>query len=156
MTANTNPETNIPYGIVSSNVLNSDLVDALLFDGFGVENFVDHSWEDAKQEAISEYRREHEDTELDDDEIMDEINTDCWDFEETIVSGVLEGVTYQSTYIGGALNFWIFHSPVVTDKACQCSPCVPGAGNLDSLKGSYTAYGIPDDWRIEDETLSVD
>lgn len=78
-----------------------------------------------------------------------ERETECLDIEEPIIEGTYEGVRYQTSWLGGALNFWIFESPVV-GLFDLCSPCVPNAGNLDSPNHSgYLAYDVPADWRVE-------
>lgn len=88
-------------------------------------------------------------------------------FDEPITVGTCEGVTYQTCWLGGALHFFILRSPVV-QKVKTCSPCFPGAGDLDNIKslpveaspeleGDFTvgyvpyadctAYAVPADWR---------
>lgn len=151
MVANVNPETGIAYGYIAANALDSDLVSDLLF-GIGVSNFRDHSWEERKAECIAEYRRENEEQaeDMSDDDIWGEIGQECADvFEshESLVEGEYEGVSYISSWLGGALNFFILHSPFVTDKANRASPCVPNCGILDELDGDVTSYDVPPDWR---------
>ena len=72
---------------------------------------------------------------------------DGWYCEEPSIEGEYEGVKYQSSWLGGALNVWIFESPH-TGRFAECSPCVPGAGNLDrpDADGVLT-YDVPPDWR---------
>jgi hypothetical protein len=149
--ANFNPATGIAYGYISANVLDSDVVTSLTC-GDGVREFVDHTWEMVCQEGIREYRMENPDEsdDMDDAEILDLIRDDLADYpEECNVSGVYQGVHFQSSWLGGALNFFIMESPVVTDKARMASPCVPNAGILDTLDGSVTSYDVPADWRKE-------
>ena len=62
--------------------------------------------------------------------------------------GEHEGVMYRTTWLGGAPMLCVFKSPYVT-KCSVCSPCVPGAGDLDS-PGDYEAYGVPVTWLTED------
>lgn len=64
--------------------------------------------------------------------------------EEPIIEGEREGVKYRTSWLGGALHFFIFESPVVV-KCRPCSPCVQNAGDLGS-EGDYEAYGVPEDW----------
>jgi hypothetical protein len=54
-----------------------------------------------------------------------------------------EGLTVQTTSDN---NLWVFKSPVYT-RAQFCSPCVPGAGNLDTFcpDGPKT-YCLAADW----------
>lgn len=150
--SNYNHETGIAYGYISANVLHQDVVSALLY-GDGCDTFTDHSWEDTKENAIAEWRAENPDSDLDDSGVWDEIEQDVADYyqpDESQTSGTYDGVSFATSWLGGALNFWIFHSPNVTDMACRASPCVPGAGILDDLDGDVTCYNVPDDWRDSD------
>ena len=146
--SNYNTDTGVSYGYISANALDSDVVTALTC-GDGVENFTDHTWETVCKEGIREYRIENPESEdMDDMEILDLIRDDLADYpEECDVSGVYDGVSYQSSWLGGALNFFITHSPHITDKAHRASPCVPGAAILDTLDGDMTGYDVPADWR---------
>ena len=73
--------------------------------------------------------------------------------QESYIHGEYEGVKYATSWLGGALNFFILESPVITTKACRASPCVPNAGILkhpeDPEGGSVESYGIPEDWWAE-------
>lgn len=67
--------------------------------------------------------------------------------EEPVIEGIYKGVTYRISWLGGAIIVFIFESPVIS-KARLCSPCVPGAGNLDNLdEDGEECYGVPRDWR---------
>lgn len=68
--------------------------------------------------------------------------------EEPIIEGTYKDVQYSTSWLGGALNFWIFKSPVAGTYEL-CSPCVPGAGNLDcpDIDGVLT-YDVLPDWRV--------
>ena len=66
--------------------------------------------------------------------------------DEPILSGTCEGVRYEISWLGGAPLLWVFESPIIS-KARLCSPCVPNAGDLNSLDpDGYECYGIPADW----------
>lgn len=67
--------------------------------------------------------------------------------DEPTIEGTYEGVEYHISWLGGAPLLWVFKSDVIV-KANLCSPCVPNAGNLDSLdpEGGEVCYGIPSDW----------
>jgi hypothetical protein len=54
----------------------------------------------------------------------------------------------KAEYGGDSNTMFIFESPVIV-RAQYCSPCYPGAGNLDCLcpDGPKT-YGLPDDCLI--------
>jgi len=69
--------------------------------------------------------------------------------EEPTISGTLEGVKYEISWLGGAPLLFVLESPVIS-KAKLCSPCAPNAGDLDSLdEDGYECYGIPEYWRYE-------
>ena len=159
MPVNIDPKTKVPYGIISANSLNSDVVDELLYI-----HGTDYTEEEALKEHMIE-RLQHELTEEEFDDLeecdykdtMDEIDPMweqsffdmCPDFDEPDIAGEYEGVQYATCWLGGALNFWIFLSPNKTYKARRGSPCVPNAGVLDTLDGDYMAYDVPADWRAE-------
>ena len=66
--------------------------------------------------------------------------------EEPIIEFECDGVKGRTSYLGGALNLWIFESPVV-GKFAEYSPCVPGAGNLDQPdEDGVETYTVPPDW----------
>lgn len=161
MTANIDEATGIAYGYISADALDPETVDQLLYGPQAVN--LDYSA--ARGEFMAEARRDHRearlgtDSECDDDSDgdFDEHQAEC-DFndeyqgEEETIEGALEcegygKVHYCTSYLGGALNFFIFKSPFSTDKARRASPCVPNAGILDTLDGSVTAYDVPADWR---------
>lgn len=155
MTANINPETGIAYGYISSNVLDSEVVDQLLYGAHSTNE----SAEEAYREWERDWRREREhalkDDESDDAEDLEpseEEKQAFWDDyhsceSEPEISGEYEGVKYRTSWLGGALNFFILFSPHVTDKARLASPCVPNAAILDTLDGSVTGYNVPNNWR---------
>jgi hypothetical protein len=67
--------------------------------------------------------------------------------EEAIVEGEYAGVKYRTSWLGGALNFWIFESPRA-GLYQECSPCVPNAGNLDCPDNDgVLTYDVDPDWR---------
>lgn len=72
--------------------------------------------------------------------------------DEPIHEGEMDGVKYRTSWLGGALHVWVFESPV-TGNYQECSPCVPGAGNLDCPDpNGVLTYDVPPEWRWEDET----
>ena len=152
MSANINPKTGIAYGYIAANALHPDIVSSLLY-GDGCDSFTDHSWQAMKVNAIAEWRAENPDSELDDFWIWEEICDNVADYyqpDEIETSGDYDGVSYATSWLGGALNFFIFYSPHVTNSAGRASPCVPNAGILDDLDGDVTSYNVPDDWRVQD------
>lgn len=156
MTANINPDTGIAYGYISSNVMDQDVVHALMYE-YGE----DIEYGELKYEYMHQTLMERMDSEafdeLDPDDYedyLDEIDplwevsfSDGYQPNELMVEGEYEGVKYASSWMGGCLCFFIFESPHITHKANRASPCVPNAGILDTLDGDVTAYNVPDSWR---------
>lgn len=157
---NYNPETGVAYGYIAANSLDPEVVDELMFGG-GCSEHKNHSFEAYKAETLQERQRQLEAAREDgEDERVEELEdlgddlTDeqCEDYygDEEKVEGVKDGVHFASSWLGGALNFFILHSPHITESACRASPCVPGAGILDTLDGDVKCYDVPADWRAEE------
>lgn len=140
MVANINPTTGIAYGYISGKALDGELESTLLFGPQAVNETANAAFTDWKEEFVDREGREPD--ERDEQGFWDE-----YEDYEPFITGDLDGVTYASSWLGGALNFFIFKSPVTTDKARLASPCVPNAGILDTLDGSVTSYDVPADWR---------
>jgi hypothetical protein len=118
---NTNPETGISYGYVAANDLDSDVVDELMYG----RQVIDRNYDD--------WCKEHD---SDDYEQPD----------EPILEGALEGVVYRTSWLGGALHFFIFLSPHIVQGGVA-SMCVPNACILNKEGvGDATGYGVPSDW----------
>lgn len=153
MIANINRNTGIPFGYISANQLDSEVVDQLMF-GPQARNL---SWERCLEEFLREQRAAfdccseeqlesnpyNDDGEFD-EALAEERAGDLYMGDEEIIEGELDGVKYATSWLGGALNFYIFESPVIA-KCRPCSPCVQNAGDLGS-EGDYEAYGVPEDW----------
>lgn len=69
---------------------------------------------------------------------------ESYEDDEPYIEGILDNVHYATCWLGGALNFFILESPVI-HKGFPCSPCIPGACNVDQV-GTYEGYGIPVSW----------
>ncbi len=157
---NVNPETGISYGYLSDSRMDYELAAQLIYGS----QAVDHSYKAARAEAeavakvawenlceeVSVQRQEdglpaivHDDFEFDEDAF--DADYQC---EEPSVSGICEGVHYHSSYLGGALHFFISFSPVITHTAGKASPCVPNCGILGS-EGDVTCYDVPADWYFD-------
>lgn len=149
MPANLNPETGIAYGLISSNALNSEVVDTLLFG----TQAKDHYYEEWLQtEAIDRgWDQEGSPSEFLEELPYEEQPEYDGGPDEKLITGGYEEVDYQTVYIGGALHFWIFKSPVITECGREGSICVPNACILDTLDGDYSGYDVPKEWR-NDET----
>jgi len=129
--SNYNEKTGIRFGYISSNLLDSDIVDELMSNGIDI--------------YYQEYMKEME--ELHGDDFDEYRASDDYYQEEPIIEGKLEGVTYSSSWLGGALNFFIIESSVIVNRAL-CSPCVPNAGDLGT-EGGFECYGVPIAWLRE-------
>lgn len=141
--ANINPETGIRYGVISANSING-FVFQDIFDQ--VYNFFS---ELCYNEAIEELKIDNpEDAE--DEEKLDEFEQDFFDnFQPEEIWGdfELDGIKGHLSCLGGAYIIFVTESPYTT-KAKLCSPCVPNAGDLDSLnENGYTCYDVPPEWK---------
>ena len=146
---NIHPETHIAYGYISSNVLDSDLVNDLLYG----THVVNHSYNEYVLTCAQN---------LDFDPNNDDVNEaidfltalgeehllESYEGCEEIIEGCYQGVDYQASWMGGALNFFIFKSPHITQQARRASPCVPNAAILDTLDGDTEGYNVPEEWRV--------
>jgi hypothetical protein len=153
MTCNINPDTGIAYGYISANALGQELVAELMNNGDNL----------TARAAFSEWMDNEIQYILDDNDTLthekaaeqaegNEYNFwDSYEDYEPEIKGTKDGVNYYTSWLGGALNFFIFHSPVITEHARLASPCVPNAGILDVLDGDVTSYDVPEDWRRERE-----
>lgn len=119
--ANINPETGVAYGYVSANSLHPEVVDELLY-----------SYNMVASGSLP-------------DHLGDE-----FDDQPEAAGFTPEGVRYCTSYLGGALHFFILQSPVTTDRARRASPCVPNAGIIDTLDGNVSSYDVPDSWRCSE------
>lgn len=78
-----------------------------------------------------------------------EVELDDFFPEEPIIEFEYEGVKGRTSWLGGACNLWIFESPH-TGLYQECSPCVPGAGNLNQPDpDGVLTYDVPADWRTD-------
>lgn len=157
---NTHPRTGVQYGYISANALDSEVVNALMYETGTDLSYrealvnlanrlslqVDHFKYEQHKEAEEWLANNH-------DDIFDRWMQEYED-SEPIVKGTYEGVEYLSSWLGGALNFFILYSPYITERARQASPCVPNAAILDTLDGNVRGYNVPNNWRYNDETDS--
>jgi hypothetical protein len=147
---NIDPDNGIAYGYISANALEPELVDQMMY-GPGADNI---SYGDALATHLAIERRACEEAGTFFDEgYHHEQFAESYENDNPIVEGEVpvDGygvVHYRSSWLGGALNFFILKSPFVTDNARRASPCVPNAGILDTLDGSITSYDVPADWRV--------
>lgn len=147
MSANTNPETGIRYGIIAANSLDPEVVNDIQMNGRDVHyeeakaeltklivDACDEFMGSAGRSDVAEYAVER--MELYYDEPVHEFDIECEGY------GRVKG---RTTWLGGALMVWIFESPF-TGAFALCSPCVPNCCDLDAA-GGYEGYDVPADWR---------
>lgn len=144
---NANPTTGVRYGYISADSLDSEILDELLYGS----QAVDVRYRDACEDLEASVRNATEDfLSRSQQRALIDYALELFELEcdEPIHEGEYQGVRYRTSWLGGALHVWVFESPVVGNYA-ECSPCVPGAGNLDcpDLEG-VVCYDVPEDWRM--------
>lgn len=147
---NANPTTGVRYGYISADSLHPEVLDKLQYG----RQATDLRYKNFKTEVYAAMRatladwlsKQAIDAAFDAAMEYAEFNDD-----EPIHEGEYELVKYRTSWFGGALHVWIFESPE-TGHYAECSPCVPGAGNLDcpDLDG-VVCYDVPSDWRVCDD-----
>lgn len=147
--ANANPTTGVRYGYISANSLDSEILDELQYGMQAVDAHFEElqtEIEEALSSVLSKYLYDKWEIEDVIDLAIEHVGNN-WHEDEPVHEGEYEGVRYRTSWLGGALNVWIFDSPV-TGHYAECSPCVPGAGNLDcpDLDG-VVCYDVPKEWR---------
>lgn len=158
---NTNPRTGVAYGLIAANALDGEIVERLMFGGQARDLLFEKFCEELRDEiriAAAENGFVEGSADSDawqDDEFERRVARERHDPDEPEIEGRYEGVSYRTTWIGGALHFWIFESPHTTDKARRASPCAPGAAILDTLDGSESGYDVPADWRVDYARVEV-
>ena len=157
---NYNPKSRVPYGIIACNSLDSELVQELWYthgEDISYKNALEELRESVSAQMIDEEEngecpiRSVDDFNDELDEIV-ERRAEHIQIDEPTIEGEYEGVKYQISWLGGAPLLWVFWSPFVNPHA-QCSPCCPGAGDLDS-EGDVLCYDVPDSWRRSDESTT--
>lgn len=141
MSANINPQSSIAYGFIRAYALDYGVVDMLMFG----QQAVDLSYREAKYKFMAEHR--HSGRSEDDLEQEFASRYECY---EPTVEGVYEGVHYRSSWLGGALHFFILHSPYIKLNAGRASPCVPNAAILNA-EGDVIGYDVPPDWYLKED-----
>ena len=155
---NTNLATGIAYGVISSQNLDPELVDQLMYGpqakDLSYENWID----DRRNDLHSQIHGVLEDCGMENPDYLSQVivdgisDEDFGDYhnDEPLITGRYEGVRYGTCWLGGALNFFIFESSVVLDDVPECSPCLPCAGDLDSYlagrRGNAQCYGVDVTW----------
>lgn len=152
---NTDPDTGIRYGIIAANSLDPEIVERIQSTGRDVH------WEQRLEELRLETNADVEDGLISEDEFdasldrrIEECSNRFYD-DEPVHEFEIEGVIGRTTWLGGALLVWVFKSPFCSYYP-ECSPCVPGAGNLDGKRSpdsearGVMTYDVPADWRYQE------
>lgn len=122
-------------------------------------NEVDGLMSDADRESFIESKLFEMSGFEDEDEFVEEELqrfSDLCEIYEPHIEGEYEGITYQITWLGGAPLVWSFDGPTGWVESL-CSPCVPGAADLDSgytlntesfsaEEGGHLAHCFPREW----------
>lgn len=147
---NRDAETGIRYGIISQNSLNGDALNDVYTNGddLGFQQSKDQFTNDIKQAILGvaeNFGRMDDDTAQQwAQDIVDGDGFEWHDCDESGPYAYSEGDLKVQTTSNNDL--WVFKSPYWT-YAQFCSPCVPGAGNLDTYcaEGPKT-YCLGHDW----------
>jgi hypothetical protein len=146
-TVNRDTETGIRYGMISQNSLSSFALGDIYTHGD------DLGWEDIKQQAkadltraiaevVRNYGKIGDPNAWANDIVENDVDFDGFD-EGGPYRYEFEGYVVQTTDSG---DMWVFKSPYYT-HAQFCSPCVPGAGNLDCpCPDGPKTYCLASDW----------
>jgi hypothetical protein len=171
--ANCNPKTGIPYGVISGNNV-PELTDDIFSGG---DSLTYRAWKEevaerikgAIKSAIDDYtcRAEKIVEGLDYpalvDSLLDHGLGEDWQCEEEEFEYQYDTdygpVKLQLGWLGGAPLIWVLDSPWFAN--CKhCSPCVPGAGDLDSpVDNGLECYclppdDMPDDWKGQSRLIA--
>lgn len=164
---NYNSKTGIPFGVIQGNNV-QDLLDDIFTNGTNLsfEDFqeqIKKELSEAIAGVLAQYTRHPEavaeSLAYDDilETLMDGGLCDYYECEEPEFYYEDGSLKLELTYLGGAPLIYVLESPFVTH--CRpCSPCVPGAGDLDSpdedgmLCYCLPKEEMPEDWngKIED------
>lgn len=137
MVPNQNPETGIRYGVASLDSLAEWVWEEFALQGRNLTS--EAAWEEFKSELGREPTEEED--------------RDFWDGymgEEEEYELEADGMKLGLGYLGGAPLVWVFESPHIA-RVRECSPCIPGGGDLDSPDpGGFDAYTLPPAWWEKD------
>jgi hypothetical protein len=143
--ANRNPETGIAYGVVYAH--NVPILHEKIVCNGTDESFESHKAECVKTiaRALKECGQRHAEQQA--KAIVDEFEWDDYQCDEAEYSYTdRDGNSFLLSYLGGAPLIWCLKTSVVT-RARRCSPCVPGAGDLDNPSADgQECYGVPSDY----------
>lgn len=177
---NYDPDTGIPYGTIYLHHLDSDLAQEL-WCTHGEDISYKNALEELRSEIAVEAAGIEEDAMPSDNDLLagnQNYVNECIDaaysrlgyedredfieveterrgesiqIDEPTIEGEYEGVKYMISWLGGAPLLWVFRSPY-TGSYAQCSPCVPGAGDLETPdEYGVVCYDVPPDWRRDED-----
>jgi hypothetical protein len=146
---NYNKDTGLAYGVASGHTFSSLMEDIETHgDNVSFANFR-QSYRNEVEALVKNlpiFSRERGDAVQD---IMDALD-DYVDYqgEEDNYVAEIDKTKYEMGWLGGAPLIWVTDS----EWACYCkpcSPCVPGAGDLNSLGGSALSHCMPpSEWKV--------
>jgi len=142
--SNYDEKTGIHYGVISPNSISSEALSDLCFGS----NSTDPHYEEGKKELLDDLKQFCEDHYLN----FEQINTDSFEdqfndhYENSDGQYDYEDTDYKMHISGDNFGIFVIKSPYYTYTK-QCSPCAPGAGNLDNSiskaeyeKGDHNAF----------------
>lgn len=154
-TANINRETGIHFGAISGNSLDPDVLWDLQEKAFMIEyetalrDYLKSRLLSVQTLVVGDHLTSNQLVDLCDEKGIDP-DIDCFAdlFYCSEPSGTIEhdGLTITFDWLGGAPLIIVNESPFIT-FASPCSPCVPNAGDLDSLDpDGVECYNVPENW----------
>lgn len=160
MTPNTNQETGLPYGVIGARSLNDELFLELLDKAR--DTVYDALREADKKQVLrtlsdalpGDLSVGHPTIEECLDEIAEtvvELRSDRGMYEQDEPTAEFEHdeVTVHFSWLGGAPLITSIDGPKTSVRS-WCSPCVPGAADLNSGYGRIDCHGLPMDWYTEE------
>lgn len=139
---NVNPETGVRYGAVSARLLYDEVIETIQNDGTDLTRAAEAA---ALRAEIQTKRPYIGETELA-NEVYFALEGECYDQPEHRYTRP-DGLDVLTMWLGGAMHVMVLRSPHFT-ATNLCSPCMPGAGNLDEapVNGGHRCYDVPPDW----------
>jgi hypothetical protein len=155
---NYDEKTGIHYGVISPNSISSEALSDLCFGA----NSTDPHYEGGKKELLDDLKQFCEEHYID----FEQINTDSFEdqfndhYENSDGQYDYEDKDYTLHISGDNFGIFVIRSPYYTFTK-QCSPCAPGAGDLDNpiskeeyekgdhnafMYGTVKAYCLPKDF----------
>mgnify|MGYP007063752762 CR=1 FL=1 len=138
---NYSEKTGIPFGIMQGNNA-PELLDEIMMNGKNLTfEYCLENLKSQNSDAPVEYQ-------------ANAIHVFCEDYEsdEDEYEHEVDGMKLGASCLGGAYLIWVYESPH-TARVRECSPCIPGAGDLDSpdIDHGMECYSVSQDW-LEDNS----